>query len=255
MEILFKAVAKGLLLPPGSLIILLLIGMVLHARRNALGGFFIFLSTLLLFCLSTPFVSYHLAAGVETVVPLDVDDVNEQDHGAIVILGGGRRSNALEYDGEDTVSDGTLVRLRYGAELHRRFGLPVLVTGGTVFSDGASEASLMAAVLKDNYGIVEPWIEDQSADTYQNATLSWAFLEARSIDSVLLVTHASHMPRAMEAFTHAGFKVTPAPMGFTTGRAPTPVPMDFLPNAKAFLASTMSLYELLGRLWYALRHY
>ena len=51
---------------------------------------------------------------------------------AIVILGGGVRRHAAEYGG-DTLGQLTLERVRYGARVARLTGLPVLVSGGSVF--------------------------------------------------------------------------------------------------------------------------
>ena len=47
-----------------------------------------------------------------------------------MILGGGLRRSAPEYGG-DTLGRLTLERLRYGAMLAKRTGLPVMVSGGT----------------------------------------------------------------------------------------------------------------------------
>ncbi|MGB1109230.1 MAG: YdcF family protein [Gammaproteobacteria bacterium] len=255
METLIKAAAKGLVLPPGTLILLLVIGLLLLARGKKSGTWIIFLGVISLYALSTPLASYYLAREVETVPPLVTENLDIQSIGAIVILGGGRRSEAPEYQGKDTVSDPTLVRLRYGAELHRRFGLPVLVSGGSVFGDRIPVGVLMEEALRRDFGVKEVWVEDQSVNTYENAQLSKQLLEERGIDHVILVTQAFHMPRSLEAFKQAGLKVTAAPTDFTAIRRPSPVFLDFVPRAGALDSASRNLHELIGQLWYRWRHY
>lgn len=255
IELIIKATAKNLILPPGALLFTLFLGIFLHSRRPNFGMSLIVLSALALYALSTPLVSYHLAASIESKTALGSNSLNDEQLGAVVILGGGRRSQAPEYQGEDTVSEAALARLRYGAEIHQQTALPILVTGGTVLSDGKPEGELMAQVLESCYGISDVWIESSSADTYQNALFTKEFLEKESINKVVLVTHAIHMPRALSAFKHVGIEVLPAPMGHRTGHEIGYIFRDFLPNAGSLAATSASLHELIGQVWYRLRHY
>jgi uncharacterized SAM-binding protein YcdF (DUF218 family) len=59
------------------------------------------------------------------------------------------------------------------------------------------------------------------------------------------------MPRARLAFEAAGFRVIPAPTGYSTRYRLTV--LDFLPNARALRDSALFFHEVLGTLWYRVR--
>lgn len=100
--------------------------------------------------------------------------------------------------------------------------------------------------------------EDQSRTTYENA------METRRLlgpVSILLVTSASHLPRATALFSKQGFKVTPAPCDFLIKDRPEDTfreldPFDVLPNDRAIEQTTgavtewagMAIYWLTGKL-------
>jgi len=62
------------------------------------------------------------------------------------------------------------------------------------------------------------------------------------------------MPRALVAFEKAGFKVTPAPMGFDTPDNNVTL-LKFLPDQFSLLRMHDLMHELIGRLWYRWRYY
>jgi precorrin-6B methylase 2 len=121
-----------LLLPPYSLGVMTLVGLLFLRTRPRLGRGLIAASVALLVVLSFPVVSYCAAGGAQQ----SASDVRAYVPGpypqadAIVILGGGRRRFAVEYDAPETADYGTLIRLRYGARLYKQYGYPVVVTGG-----------------------------------------------------------------------------------------------------------------------------
>jgi uncharacterized SAM-binding protein YcdF (DUF218 family) len=133
---------------------------------------------------------------------------------AIVVLGGGRYLGAPEYGG-DTAGPSTLERVRYAAKLQRETGLPILVSGGKQGGFGSrSEAEIMQDILEGEYGLSVRWAEPDSGDTRENARNSANLLQADAIQRVLLVTHATHMPRAAQEFEDAGIHAVPMPIGF-----------------------------------------
>lgn len=172
------------------------------------------------------------------------------DAGAIVILGAGLYPAAPEYGG-DTVSGGSLVRVRYGARLHRLSGKPILVSGGRPEKSELSEAETMRESLEQDFRITVGWLEERSDNTLESARNSFEILKREGIGKILLVTHAWHMARAAAAFSEAGFEVVPAPTGFWTH--PRLLPRDFLPTAGGLAISRLVIHEWLGRLWYWVR--
>lgn len=249
---MFYTTLKALVMPPGGLILLLLLAFFLV--RGVLGRMLLFIGVAALALMSLPVVATRLMAGLETSPAIDAARPPPADAQAILILGAGRTHWAPEYGG-DTVDQLGLVRLRYGARLHRATGLPVYVTGGSPPGEDPPLARLMAKVLKDDYGIEVAGVEDRSQTTWENAALSAPMLRADGIGKALVVTSAWHMPRALEAFQRSGVPVAPAPTGFVSGPTPgAPDSLtDFLPAMSALTNSYYAIHEYLGRAWYQVR--
>ncbi len=203
---------------------------------------------------STPLISRHLIAQVETHPALDKNEIGKHGAGAIVILSSDREKDAKEYGG-DTVGKNTLLRCRYGAFLARKTGLPILVSGGFVLEkDGASLAQVMADLLRDDFQVEEVWLEDRSTTTRENALYSTKILTEKNIDTAYLVTQAGHMPRSVDAFEKTGLKVIPAPTAFVSREGDALQFRDLLPSAGAMNASRLALHEIVGAIWYRIRY-
>lgn len=253
MEVQFGYILKSLFLPPGGLLLLAFLGLVLRRRRPAAGTALVLLALLTLWVLSLPLTAGHLAASLEHTAPIEADAPLSRGPGAIVVLGAGRYPAAPEYGGRDMASDRLLQRLQYAAELHRRTGLPLLVSGGRLGGWERAEAALMRDVLGRSFATPVRWLETDSLNTEQNARFSADILRRAGIGQVYVVTHAMHMPRALDAFARAGLSAVPAPTVYhRRGRAPRL--MDWLPDARALALSRDALHEYVGRLWYSLRH-
>ena len=244
-------VLKALILPPGGLILLGLIGLSLGCRRF-LGGFLVVLALAGLYLLSTPFIANQLMAGVETYPALSDDQIRDSRAEAIVVLGGGRYSGAPEYGG-DTVSGLLLTRLRYAAWLSRRSGLPVIPSGGNAQDEGPAEAAMSRQVLEQEFGVPVIATEERSRTTWENAHMTKELLDGLGIEGVFLVTHAMHMPRALAVMERAGVAATPAPTRFFHKDDDKEELSDWLPGARAMQYSYYALHEYLGRLWYQVR--
>lgn len=237
------------LLPPLSLLLLGGTGLWLLKRRPRLGKALVALSLGLLAALSVPAVSGWLLATLERNALLPQE--NRPAAQAIVVLGGERNLDAPEYGG-DTVGGATLERLRYGARLQRETGLPLLVTGGKPGGGDLPEGEAMRRTLEDEFGVPVRWVEDRSRNTWENAYFSRELLNGAGVETIYLVTHAWHMPRAKMIFERAGFLVVPAGIAFhRTGPATV---LDFLPHARALAESARYVHEIIGRVWYRLKN-
>jgi uncharacterized SAM-binding protein YcdF (DUF218 family) len=237
------------LLPPLSLLLLFALGVILLYRRHKFAKKLIVATSCLLWIASTPYFAegaLHLLEAQTT--PLDI---SRQDADAIVILGGGTYFHAPEYAGLDTVGEGTLIRLRYGAKLQRETGKPVLVTGGKPLGNSISEAQQMHTALEQDFRVPVRWTEDESDNTFENARNSFRILQRANIRKIYLVTHAWHMPRAAGIFRRAGFEVVEAPTAYTT-RYRIDL-LTFLPCAESLQDSRIFVHEILGLLWYRLK--
>lgn len=244
-------VLKTLILPPGGLVLIGLFGLMLGSRL--LGRFLIVTALAGLYLLSTPFAADRLMAGLEVHPALTRQRLALGQAEGILLLGGGRYSDAPEY-GADTVGPLLLERLRYAAWLVRKTGLPLFISGGSADEEqDVPEAQLARQVLEQEFGVTTAAIEDQSRTTWDNARLSKAMLEARGVGSVYLVTHAWHMTRALRIFEQSGVNAIAAPTAFYHKGGFENQPGDWLPDPRALLHSYYALHEYLGHWWYGLR--
>jgi uncharacterized SAM-binding protein YcdF (DUF218 family) len=198
------------------------------------------------YVLSTPFFAHRALSAFEGHYIHPAEGAQ-----AIVVLGSGSYLRAPEYGGINTISENTLERVRYAAFLYRKTGKPILVTGGHPLGNRDSEASQMKAVLENEFHVPVSWMEDQSNDTEENATLSFAILKKQGITRIYLVTHAWHMRRASLLFRDAGFTVVPA--ATRVDRLHEKGILAFLPSAKALLKSELLMHELIGICWFELK--
>lgn len=234
-------------MPPGSLILLLLAGLVCLVRRRKRAGLaLVGAGIATLFLLSTAAVSSLLARMVE-MPPAPEAAIAASGAGAIVVISGGFERYAPEYGG-NAVDAITLQRLRYAAHLARRLDLPILVSGGRPDDAEVSLAAMMKQALEQDFALQVRWVEGNARDTFENAVFSAGLLKSDGVDTIVLVTHATHMARSMRVFAAAGLKVVPAPTVFA------PISYGIAPSLSALYESYFALYETLGSAWYALRH-
>ena len=236
----------GLVLPPGGLILLILVGLAMVGVRRRAGLTLALVATLSLYAIATPLLATRLLHAIQS--PFN-DPTQDSSGEAIVVLGGGLYPGALEYGG-DTVSRRTLERVRYAAHLQKRIGKPVLLTGGNPLQADSTEAEQMDAVLRE-FGVTPTWLESRSNNTVENARLTRQTLQQSGIDRIYLVTHAWHMSRARRAFEDAGLHVIPAATAYI---APLPVkPIYLLPSGHALELSSVFFHEIGGTAWYRLK--
>ncbi len=243
MKWIFEAVA----LPPICFLYMVIVGLLIVRRHRRGGRALVCIGLVGLAVLSIPLVPNLLLVGLERNLPTTPPaDAMPQ---AIVILGG----DLMRTKGPPHSLPGllTLDRLRAGAALYRRTGLPILVTGGTVLSDRPPVALIMADSLRNDFQVPVTWVEKASADTWDNAAFSAEILKQQGIHSVYVVTQAWHMKRAMLAFQHAGLIATAVPTSIDIPF--DPIPWDIPPRASAWQWSYYALHEWIGCAWYAIR--
>jgi uncharacterized SAM-binding protein YcdF (DUF218 family) len=245
-----QGLATTLFLPPLLLVLAslaaALLALVLPRRRSRrLLWWTVAASAIGQLLLATPYVSGHLRASLSPppAQPLPPGVVP----GAVVILS----AETVRGQGGVEIGPMTLERLRAGAALARRTGLPVLVTGGRLGPGEPAVAALMATALREDFGLAARWIEAEAGNTRGNAVLSAAMLRADGIDAAHVVTHAWHLPRTIEAFARTGFPVLPAPVRIEV--TPRGGVRDFIPRADHFFTSWLMLREWVGLLVYRLR--
>jgi uncharacterized SAM-binding protein YcdF (DUF218 family) len=241
-----QSVLTALALPPLLFTLACLAGALLAWRGRRWGAALAALAAGGQLLLATPFAAGLLLASLDREA---APDASADGHapGAIIVLAAEVARGRAEVE----VGPMTLERLRAGAVLHRRTGLPILVAGGPIAPDDPPLAALMARSLAGDFGVTARWVEPRSRDTRENAAFSAALLREAGIGTAHLVTHGWHMPRAREAFARQGFPALPAPVRL--GRVPDGRLTDWVPRADRLAESWFALREWAGRLVYALR--
>jgi uncharacterized SAM-binding protein YcdF (DUF218 family) len=207
-------------------------------------------SLLLLVTLSSPLVATPLIGLLESwhrppqLTPTDRFD-------AIVVLAGGiEEKGSLRPTTEP--SSYSRNRTTCGVNLYQQGYAPTLVlTGGDgqIFGTGPQEAVEMKRWAV-RLGVPESAtkIDTEARNTYENATGTKRLLGPASI---LLVSSASHLPRAVPVFTKQGFRVTPAPCDYASQNLPRENwdnidPFDVLPNDISLQYTREAVSEVAG---------
>ena len=239
-----RYVLKGMLLPPFIQIVFLLIAWKIRKRTPAISKAIFLIAVCSLWMLASPVMATFLARSLEQNPALSVKRLDEMQADAIIVLSAKQNEYAPEF-GEPVSGEEQLVRIRYGAFLQKRTGLPVLLSGGAVRGDEQrSLAETMESDLVKGYNVQVRWLEKKSRTTAENSRYSYAVLAQENKTRVILVTSAMHMMRAKWSFEQAGFTVLPAPTNFSDRR---PLNLNsFVPNAGALMLSSEALHEWLG---------
>lgn len=250
----WRYIIKQLAFPPSSLLLLLLLSFFLRKRwpKVAMVSFVVSISSL--YIMSLPITVEYAARALETEAALMPQQWPElaQHADVIVVIGGGREVNDPAWQ-SDQPSLMAMQRLRYAARLAKASQLPILVSGGLHFGQPPSEAQIMANSLQQDFGVVTRWLEGESRTTWENARYTAQILQAESIQRVILVTDAWHMPRSRWSYEQFGFEVVSAPVGFLGGVNGRPL-NGWLPESKAIWHNTALLNEAIGALLYRLTY-
>jgi len=207
-------------------------------------------SLVLLLSLSSPLIATPLIGSLEswhrppTLTPSDRFD-------AIVVLGGGVEEKGSLRPATELTSY-SRNRVTCGVDLYQQGYAPTFVlTGGDarIFGSGPIEAVAMqqwAARLGVPDAAMK--IDTKARNTYENATGTKRLIGPASI---LLVSSASHLPRAVPVFAKQGFRVTPAPCDYISRDLPLESwddlnPFMLLPNAGSLRQSSEAITEMAG---------
>ncbi len=226
---------------------LAVIGVIMRRRS------FVVASVCLLYLASTPLVSEMIFKQVEQASErLSPTEVPAAD--AIVALSAGmgwvktKNGYVAEWP--------TPSRFLGGVELFMAGKAPLLVfTGGKMPWQAGDETE--GQVLKRYAQLMQVpgdkiLVTQQAENTEQEALGAKRLLDPNH-KNIILVTSAFHMQRAKQLFERAGFAVFPYPVNIRVeGDALTA--MSFLPDPRALYATHSALHEVMGRLYYQLKH-
>lgn len=258
MSLIISKSISQLLLPPGGLILLALLGLLFWKRPWGRG--LVTLSLLCFWLFATEPVRDALLSPLENKYSaLQVDQIpaNSISEGgmAIVLLGGGVYEKAPEYSGRDMLTAHAILRTVYAADLAMEIGLEIYSTGGALHPDLTEPEGLIMQRWLIRLGVprARTHAETAAKNTWENAANTATLLKEKGINKIVLVTTAWHMPRSVRVFELHGMQVIPAPCAYVVGRDPYDL-RSYLPHWNVLAASGDALHEYLGLFWYRL-HY
>lgn len=175
----------------------------------------------------------------------------QQRFDAIVVLAGGAFGKG-DLRPTTQLTSFSMERTLCGIDLFVKGFAPRLVFVGG--SSSQSDPDLIEAVemkrFAERLGIPPESIvvDDRSRNTYENAVETRRLLGDAS---VLLVTSAFHMPRAVGLFRNQGLRVSPYPCGYLLGDRPkygwaNLNPIDLLPQTEALRKTRLAVNEIIA---------
>ena len=201
------------------------------------------------YLLGSPLIAAQLIGPLEEQYPA-FDATTRQHFGAIVVLGGGVYEKG-SLRPSHTLNEYSLVRTMCGVDLFVQGIADRLVMSAgdpTIFGYGPEESVEMKQVAV-RLGVAPDAVltESRSRTTYESAVETKRLLGSTSI---LLVTSASHMPRAIAHFRKQGLTATAAPCGYVLADRSDHFwrdqPFDVLPRADVLLVSGNAISEYVG---------
>jgi uncharacterized SAM-binding protein YcdF (DUF218 family) len=142
-------------------------------------------------------------------------------------------------------------RLVYAAMLYKTGKAPLVIFSGNR-TESAEMAEVMAMMAVPRAAMVE---ENTSfTDTYGAARDLKHTFDSHNVHTILIVTSAIRMPRALAVFRHLGIRAIPAPTDFATsaGSHRHDILAAILPNISSLDGSAAAFHELFGLLGYRL---
>jgi len=250
----FNFIAKAFVLPPGCFFVILVVAFFCRRRLPRGSLLLAIMAVIGMYLMSTTWFEHRLVNLVAVDTPCDLAALQAKKSAMIVVLAASRYERGPEYEGQDRVGLNTLGRLRYGVYLHHKTGLPLLVSGGSVFGEREPLADLMKQSLVEFF-CLDPtliYVENKSRNTHENAIFTKRILDDLQVRTAVLVTGSLHMKRAWSAFERAGVDVIPAPTHFIRPGRQSRGLGAWLPRNR--MVSYDAVHELIGRLWYRLRY-
>jgi uncharacterized SAM-binding protein YcdF (DUF218 family) len=238
---------------------ILAVGLLLlcHTRKQKAGRTLVALGAVLLFLFGSHSVSHPLLVPLETrypalfIRPGAPVGAQLKDASFIVVLASGF-SDDPSRPIEMQLDDGSIARLVEGVRVSKVLHCCRLILSGGPGPEGNSSSAQAMAQLALELGVSRQDIilEALSGNTEDEARRVAPIVGQQPF---ILVTEASHMPRAMAFFRKLGTHPIADPMGFRTTPGEPITLLDLAPDAEELSNSQRAVYEYLGLAWAKLR--
>ena len=230
-----------------ALLGLSLIGCFLYKRKPVLKWFILWVSYLLI--IFSPLSLYLLESyenQLKTNLPESVD--------AIIVLG----SNSLYYheQSDQFQIGGSFSRTLEGIRLFKKLKPRYLIFSGgeptplhpELMNEAQSSKKLAIEMGVDESDI---YVEDQSYNTFQEARMIQPWCEKNLINNLIVITDASHMPRALKVFQKQKLNSFPYPVNHAVRRDAD----RFTFNMQNIVYWRILLHEVVGTFAYNFKGY
>lgn len=249
---LLKKIVSRFLFPVPACLEVLALGLLLlwFTRKQKTGKIIVTAAAALLLFFASPFSSGWLMTPLESrYAPLAVTPGGHAPAGVkfIVVLAGGC-SYDPDHHGVAKLDGDSVVRLVEGVRVSKAWNCCKLVLSGGSWPPSTESAAEAMAQLALDLGVDrhDLILEKQSRDTQDEAEFLRPIVGEQPF---ILVTEASHMPRAIALFRKQGTHPIADPVGFHTGHDEGITPDDIFPGAAGLHTSERAVYEYLGLGW------
>lgn len=242
----------SLLLSPLTLAILLLATAALLSWYQRQRWLALLCSTgfVLLYLPATAWLSDALLSPLEArYAPVALEELPSAD---VIVVLGGATEGASRFDSRGNLNQAS-ERLLRGLELYRAGKAPIVLLSGGASPPKRPEAFYMAQWLQD-LGMPPSalLVETDSLTTYDNALYTAGILQSKGLKSVLLVTSAAHMRRALATFRKQGIDPIPVATDYEVPEHVGPLPA-WVPTWQRLGRANRAIHEWFGYWQYALR--
>lgn len=165
----------------------------------------------------------------------------ENQNAYVVVLGGG--CSASGHSDVERLSESALRRVLEGVRIGQMYPNTELVFSGTSWRGTCDVGELGAIFARKLFPPERIKIQYDSRDTKQEAEIFK--IQFGKLRPVVIVTSASHMPRAVKNFKNQGIKVIPAPTDYKIKPGKFWI-SDLLPSADNLKISETALHEYIG---------
>jgi uncharacterized SAM-binding protein YcdF (DUF218 family) len=239
--------------PLAWVVLLLLIGLLCMSARRQWGLALGWTALAVLILQGWEPLPDALLRQLETQQPGPAPGTSLQRYTGVVVLGGALEPAYVWQGQSQPALNEAAERMTMPVAMLQQYPhLRVLFTGGEgeLFADGLTEAD-RAKIFFDSMGVAPERVlyESASRTTFENAVFSATVPGINRVQPWLLLTSASHMPRAMAAFRKAGWNVTPYPVDFRSGSRTPWTQYSLVRGAQKW---HLALHELAGLLAYRL---
>jgi len=210
----FSKVLPQFVLPVGLTAILLFLTLFLIKKKPKTAFWLVLISLLVVSTAGNAYFSAFLTRSLEWRYMPPTGEVKAD---AIVLLGGGTEAPDTPRQMVEINSAGD--RVLYAAQLYKAGAAPLIILSGGNMSYSQERSTTPAQEMQAMLvGLGVPQealvLQSQSQNTAEDAYFTSAILAEKQIRTVILVTSAAHMERALMMFASPEISIIPAPTDY-----------------------------------------